>query len=322
MKAAIAVAAFAGLQLAAFAQSQPMKEVTRECPEFTAINVANDFDVTLCQGNEYLLTLTVDEPLSPYVYAEVKGKILTISYDEKNIPKEIKQQYKKEKLTPIFRVVITMPILESVTISNNVVLNSTSPFECPDKFELTATDKAQVKMLTVSSRSASLVFLKESKAVLNMNAVYAVELTTEDKADIRITSNCDELVVNSIGSSKVAATNTSYKLNVAAKGSPMVSVSGSCTSAIVNAEGSSKVTVSGKGSSLSLKAAKNSTVDAYGLEVENAIIEMTGSAVVNINASDTVELSVTGGKLTFGGSPLFKIGKISKASVTPYGTAD
>jgi len=321
MKAAIAVVAFAGLQLSASAQSAT-KEITRECPEFTAINVANDFDVTLCQGDAYQLVLTVDEDLSPYVFAEVKGKTLTISFDEKNVAKEIKQKYKKEKITPIFHAIITMPVLESITLSNNVVLNTTTPFECPDKFELTVTDKAQVKNLAVSAMSANLVFLKEAKAVINLNTNYSAEVSTEDKSDIRLTTFCGELVVNSVGSSRVSVTNTSSKINVATKGSSQVSVSGSCTAAVVNAEGSSKLTLSGKGSSLNLKAAKSANVDAYGLEVESASIDMAGSANVNINASDNVELSLTGGKLTFGGSPLFKIAKISKATVTPYGSAE
>lgn len=319
MKAAMAMAAFAGLQIAASAQT---KEISREQPEFTAINVANDFDVTLCQGDMYQVTLTVDEALSPYVYAEVKGKTLNIYFDEKNVAKEVKQKYKKEKLTPIFHAVVTMPVLESVTIANNVVLNSTTPFECPERFELTVTDKAQIKLLTVNARSANLVLMKEASAVLNVTSVYAIDISTEDKANLRITTNTEELVVNALGSSRVDITNVCSKLTIGSKGSSQVFVSGPCKNAAITAEGSTKISVSGKGQNLSVKASKNSNVDAYGLEVEDSSLEMSGSSVVNINASGTVELSLTGGKLTFGGSPIFRIVKISKASVTPYGTAE
>lgn len=319
MKAAIAVVAFAGLQLSASAQT---KEISREQPPFTAINVANDFDVTLCQGDAYQVTLTVDEALSPYVYAEVKGKTLSIYFDEKNVAKEVKQRYKKEKLTPIFHAVITMPTLESVTIANNVVLNSTTPFECPERFELTVTDKASVKLLTVNARSANLVLLKDASAVLNVTSVYAIDISTEDKSNLRITTNTDELVVNAVGSSRVDVTNVCSKLSIASKGSSQVIVSGPCKSAVVTAEGSTKISVSGKGQSLNVKASKNSNVDAYGLEVEDSSLEMSGNSVVNINASGIVDLTLTGGKLTFGGSPMFKINKISKASVTPYGTPE
>lgn len=319
MKAAMAMVAFAGLQIAASAQT---KEISREQPEFTAINVANDFDVTLCQGDMYQVTLTVDEALSPYVFAEVKGKTLSIYFDEKNVAKEVKQRYKKEKLTPIFHAVITMPVLESVTIANNVVLNSTTPFECPERFELTATDKAQVKLLTVNARSANLALLKDANAVMNITSVYAIDISAEDKSNLRLTTNTDELVVYAVGSARVDVTNVCSKLTIASKGSSQVMVSGPCKTAAVTAEGSTKISLSGKGQNLNVKASKSSNVDAYGLEVEHASLEMSGNAAVNINASDAVDLSLTGGKLTFGGSPVFRIIKVSKASITPYGSAE
>lgn len=320
MKATIALVAFAGLSIAASAQT---KEVVQEFPEFSAINVANDFDVTVRQGEAYSITLTVDEALAPYVSVRMQGKTLFVSYEEKSVPKEVKKLYTgRNAPKPVFNAVITLPVIEAVTISNNVVLNSTDLFKGGDKFELTASDKAQVKLFTVSSRSANIVLQKEATAVMSVNTENTLEVATEGKSNLRITTTAGELVVNATGSSRVAVTNISDKLNVALAGSAQVSVSGPCNTAIVNAEGSSKLTLTGGGASLAVKASKSASVDAYGLEVTTASVDLAGSATLSLNASDSVDLNLTGGKLSFGGSPVFKIIKISKASVTPYGSAD
>ena len=320
MKAAIALVAFAGLSVAASAQT---KEVTQEFPEFSAINVANDFDVTVKQGEAYSITLTVDEALAPYLSVRMQGKTLFVSFEEKSVPKEVKKLYSgRNAPKPVFNAVITLPVIEAVTISNNVVLNSTTPFEGGDKFELTAADKAQVKLFNVSARSANIVLQKEATAVMNVNTENTLEVATEGKSNLRLTSTAGELVVNASGSSRVAVTNISNKVNVATAGSAQVSVSGPCTSAIVNAEGSSKLTLTGGGESIAVKASKSANVDAYGLEVTTASIDMAGSASISVNASESIDLNLTGGKLLFGGSPIFKIVKISKASVTPYGSGE
>lgn len=320
LKAAIALVAFAGLSVAASAQT---KEVTQEFPEFTAIDVANDFDVTLSQGNAYSITLTVDEALAPYLSVRVQGKTLFVSFEEKSVPKEVKKIYSgRNAPKPVFHAVVTIPVIEAVTIRDNVVLNSTTPFEGGDKFELTAVDKAQVKLLNVSARSANIVLQKDAAAVMNVNTENVLEVATEGKGNLRLTSTAGELVVNASGSSRVAVTNISNKVNVATAGSAQVSVSGPCTDAIVNAEGSSKLTLTGGGASIAVKASKNANVDAYGLEVTTASVNLAGSATLSLNASESIDVNLTGGKLLFGGSPVFKIVKISKATVTPYGSSE
>ena len=196
MKAAITVVAFAGLQIAASAQAQT-KEVTHDCDEFTAIDIAQDFDVILTQGDAYSITLTVDEVLSPYLSVHTQGKTLFVAFESKSVPKDVQKLYKGAKAPkPMFHAVITMPVVEAITLSDNVVLNSTTPFECPDKFELNLRDKAQIKLLTVSARSASLVLQKNASAVLNVTAENVLEVSTDNSAIVRLTSSAGELVAN------------------------------------------------------------------------------------------------------------------------------
>ncbi|MBO4435208.1 MAG: DUF2807 domain-containing protein [Bacteroidales bacterium] len=325
LKAAITLAAFAGLQFVASAQIS-QKETSQDQPEFTAINIANDFDVTLVQGEpeKYNITLTVDEPLSPYLSVRVQGKTLFVSYEEKSVPKEVKKLYSgRNAPKPVFHAVITLPVLEGITIGNNVVLNSAAAFEGSEKFELNAMDDAQVKLLTVSARQAKIVLQKKANAVLNINTENALEVITEGDSSVGLKSTAGELVINASGKSKVSATNMSSKVNVAMAGSAQVSVSGPCATAIVNAEGNSKLTLSGAGESISVKSAGKANIDAYGLEVTTASVDMAGSSQLSVNASESIELNLAGGsKLLFGGAPIFKIVKIAKSSVTPYGAGE
>ena len=322
MKAAITVVAFAGLQIAASAQAQT-KEVTHDFDQFTAIDIAKDFDVILTQGDAYSITLTVDEVLSPYLSVHMQGKTLFVSFEEKSVPKDVAKLYKGPKAPkPMFHAVVTMPTVEAITLSDNVVLNSTTPFECEDKFELNLRDKAQVKLFTISAKSASLVLQKNATAVMNVTTENVLEVSTDNSAVMRLTSSAGELVANAAGSSKINVTSVAGKLNLAAAGSAQVNVAGPCTSAVVNAEGSSKIGLSGSAENLAVKAVKSSSVDAYGLEVNVASVELANSASLSVNASERIDVNLTGGKLSFGGSPVFKVIKVSKASITPYGSSD
>lgn len=319
LKAAIAMAAFAGLQLAASAQT---KEITETYPEFSAINIANDFNVTVDRGDEYIVSLTVDEALAPYITVRLQGKTLYVSYEEKSVPKEVKKLYSgRNAPKPVFNALISMPKVESITIANNVKLNNTVPFDGIDKFELSATEKAEVVRFNVSARSANISLQKNASAVMSINTENDLNVSASENAKFRLASQVAELNINAKGSANVAVTNISAKLNIQMKGSPEVSVSGPCEDAIVNAEGSGKLTLSGGGASLSVKATKAS-IDAYNLEVTTADVELSGNATLSVNASDLIELNLNGGKVQFGGSPIFKITKISKASVTPYGASE
>lgn len=323
MKAALTLVAFAGLQIAASAQAQT-KEVTHDFDEFTAIDIAQDFDVTLNQGDAYNITLTVDEVLSPYLSVHMQGKTLFVSFESKSVPKDVQKLYKGAKAPkPMFHAVITMPTVDAITLADNVVLNSATPFECPDKFELNLRDKAQVKLLTVSARSANLVLQKNTSAVMNVNTENTLEVSTDGSAVIRLTSSAGELVANAAGSSKINVTSVAGKLNLSSVGSSQVNVAGPCSgAAIVTADGSSKVSLSGSGESLTVKGSKSSSIDAYGLEVNVSSVELSGNSNLSVNAAERIDVNLTGGKLSFGGSPSFKVIKVSKATITAYGSGD
>ena len=89
LKAIIGMFAFAlALSFSAAAQtSGQLEEKEIQLSEFNALNIEDDFEVTVAQG-AYAIRLTVDSELAPYVEKYVKSKTLFISYDEKSVRQE------------------------------------------------------------------------------------------------------------------------------------------------------------------------------------------------------------------------------------------
>ena len=159
LKAIIGMIAFAAVLLgvpqraAAQSLSAQLSEKDIMVSEFNAVNVSDDFEVTVSRGT-YGVRLTVDKELAPYVEVYVRSKVLYISYDEKAVPKDLRKVYRgKGALTPVFRVVAYTPELQAVTLSDNATLSGVEEFVGND-FELTMAGKSQVKNLSVSAASA------------------------------------------------------------------------------------------------------------------------------------------------------------------------
>ena len=146
MIAFAAVLVFAPQRAAAQSLSAQLTDKDIMVSEFNAVNVSDDFDVTVSRGT-YGVRLTVDKELAPYVEVYVRSKVLYISYDEKAVPKELRKVYRgKGGLTPTFRVVAYTPELQAVTLSDNAILTGVEEFAASD-FELTMAGKSQVRNL-------------------------------------------------------------------------------------------------------------------------------------------------------------------------------
>lgn len=318
--ALVAVLALAPQRLSAQSQSAQLSDKEIPVSEFNSLNVSDDFEVTLSRG-PYGVRLTVDKDLAPYVEVYVKAKTLYLSYDEKAVPKELKKLYRgRNGLTPVFRVVAYTPELRSVTLDDNASFIGVEEFVCPD-FELTAAGKSQVKNLSVSANSARINLKKNARATLSVRSQRGVEVSADNNANVKLTATGNELTINSEGSSVVVASGPCEALNVLSSGSSQVTVTSDTKKVNLTTEGSSKVILSGKAESLQVKGTRSSTVDAYSLPVEEVEADLAGSSNVTVSVSRKAEVTLVGGSaLFYSGSPEFKINKIVKSTLAPYGT--
>ena len=289
--------------------------------EFNAVNVSDDFEVTVSRGT-YGVRLTVDKELAPYVEVYVRSKVLYISYDEKAVPKELKKQYRgKGALTPVFRVVAYTPELQAVTLSDNATLTGVEEFSAGE-FELTAAGKSQVKNLSIAATSARISMKKNAIATLNLKTDRGVEVNTDNSANLKLTFTGRELALTADGSSVVVADGGSTRsLNLSTGGSSQVSVISDTEKVEVTAEGSSKLTLTGKALEMEVKGSRSSVVDAFAMPMEEVEANLSNSSTVTVSVSKKVSVNLVGGSaLYYSGSPVFQIEKIVKSTLAPYGT--
>ncbi|MBR5108174.1 MAG: DUF2807 domain-containing protein [Bacteroidales bacterium] len=327
LKAIIGMMAFAAVLLvapqrvAAQSLSAQLTDKDITVSEFNAVNVSDDFEVTVSRGT-YGVRLTVDKELAPYVEVYVRSKVLYISYDEKAVPKELRKQYRgKGALTPVFRVVAYTPELQAVTLSDNATLTGVEEFTA-DEFELTMAGKSQVKNLSISATSARISMKKNAVATLNLKTDRGVEVNTDNSANLKLTFTGRELALTADGSSVVIADGGSTRsLNLSTGGSSQVSVISDTEKVEVTAEGSSKLTLTGKALEMEVKGSRSSVVDAFAMPMEEVEANLSNSSTVTVSVSKKVSVNLVGGSsLFYSGSPVFEIEKIVKSTLAPYGT--
>ncbi len=323
LKALIAMTALAfGLCFSTAAQTLAAQLDDKEIPlsEFSSISVGNNFEVTLVKGN-YAIKLTVDKELAPYVETYVKSRTLNLSYDSKSVPKEIKKLYRgRNAMAPVFRAIIFLPQLESISLADNASLTGAELFDA-DKFSLSIGDKSMVKNLSVNARSAYIGARKNSQAIVDLHVEGPAELAVDGNANVKLNLTAEEFSVSAAGSSQSSITDKCKSLNISSSASSLLSLFSKSEKASVSLEGNSKISLSGEADKMTLKSSRNSKLDALSFQVEEIEASMAGSSDAVISVEKVLDVTLTGGsELLYNGSPEFRIGKIVKSTLAPYGS--
>ena len=296
-----------------------LEETTLPVGEFTMVSANGDFEVTLSKGS-YGVRLTTDKNLTPYVQVYVRSNTLYLTYDEKSVPKDIKKLYKgKNASQPVFRAVVSMPQLNGINLDDNVILSSTEAFYGSDVV-ITLTDKAQVRNLTVQGNSITVDMKKNTQAALTLTADKKMEVTTDDKAILKLAEKAREITLNAKGSSDNALSGEGEILNLNLSEKTTSNVNHRTKNAVLNVGGSSKLILNGSGEYLEVKGGKNAEVEAVAFPVKTMKAELDGGKV---NVAVEKELNVTllgGSSLFFTGSPTLIVNKIVKSTLAPAGT--
>ena len=296
-----------------------LEETTLPVGEFTMVSANGDFEVTLSKGS-YGVRLTTDKNLTPYVQVYVRSNTLYLTYDEKSVPKDIKKLYKgKNASQPVFRAVVSMPQLNGIELDDNVILSSAEAFYGSD-IVISLTDKAQVRNLTVQGNSITVNMKKNAQAALTLTADKKMEVTTDDKAILKLAEKAREITLNAKGNSDNALSGEGEILNLNLSEKTTGNVSHRTKNAVLNVGGSSKLILTGTGEYLEVKGGKNAEVEAVAFPVKTMKAELDGGKV---NVAVEKELNVTllgGSSLFFTGSPTLIVNKIVKSTLAPAGT--
>ena len=296
-----------------------LEETTLPVGEFTMVSANGDFEVTLSKGS-YGVRLTTDKNLTPYVQVYVRSNTLYLTYDEKSVPKDIKKLYKgKNASQPVFRAVVSMPQLNGIELDDNVILSSAEAFYGSD-IVISLTDKAQVRNLTVQGNSITVNMKKNAQAALTLTADKKMEVTTDDKAILKLAEKAREITLNAKGNSDNALSGEGEILNLNLSEKTTSNVSHRTKNAVLNVGGSSKLILTGTGEYLEVKGGKNAEVEAVAFPVKTMKAELDGGKV-NVAVEKEMNVTLLGGSsLFFTGSPTLIVNKIVKSTLAPAGT--
>ena len=296
-----------------------LEETTLPVGEFTMVSANGDFEVTLSKGS-YGVRLTTDKNLTPYVQVYVRSNTLYLTYDEKSVPKDIKKLYKgKNASQPVFRAVVSMPQLNGIELDDNVILSSAEAFYGSD-IVISLTDKAQVRNLTVQGNSITVNMKKNAQAALTLTADKKMEVTTDDKAILKLAGKAQEITLNAKGNSDNALSGEGEILNLNLSEKTTGNVSHRTKNAVLNVGGSSKLILTGTGEYLEVKGGKNAEVEAVAFPVKTMKAELDGGKV-NVAVEKEMNVTLLGGSsLFFTGSPTLIVNKIVKSTLAPAGT--
>ncbi len=289
--------------------------------EFTGINVSDNFEVTLTSG-PCVARVTVDRALSPYISVYVRGKVLYLSYDSKAVPKDIRQLYKgRNAPKPVFRANISISELTSLSLSGESSLTCADALVCRLTSEIEVLDKAQLKNLTLSANAVNMSLKKNAQAAISVKAVTKAEFQTEGSSNLRVQADAHDVITNTAGSSEMALTCAAENATHSAAGSSKSDISFNGKKMTVSMAGSSNTNITGAADLLSIRSEKSSNLEAGGLDVKTADVNMSGSSKANITVAETLDATLVGGStLYYTGTPVFKIGKIIKSTLAPYGS--
>lgn len=296
-----------------------LEESTLPVGEFTMVSANGDFEVTLSKGS-YGVRLTTDKNLTPYVQVYVRSNTLYLTYDEKSVPKDIKKLYKgKNASQPVFRAVVSMPQLNGIELDDNVILSSAEAFYGSD-IVISLTDKAQVRNLTVQGNSITVNMKKNAQAALTLTADKKMEVTTDDKAILKLAEKAREITLNAKGNSDNALSGEGEILNLNLSEKTTSNVSHRTKNAVLNVGGSTKLILTGTGEYLEVKGGKNAEVEAVAFPVKTMKAELDGGKV-NVAVEKEMNVTLLGGSsLFFTGSPTLIVNKIVKSTLAPAGT--
>ena len=320
---------------ALYASAQEQQSLTIEVEEkviplkadFNALSVANDFEVTLLQG-DCNLKLIVDNNLIEYVRTDIEPatKTLKISFDDKLVPKDVKKIYKEKNAPkPTFKVVVTMPDIAAISLSDNAVLNSEVEAFPSNIVRINITDKARLGKLSVSGNSAFLGMTKNAQASnLVLAASERVEVSNDGNATITaFTAATSNLAVNAAGNAGISVKAESALSNVNLNGNAKLRFEATCENVSAKALGNAKITFTGAISkSLLITGEKNGEFEADGLMVPDVVANLSGNSKAYVNPTGSLDVTLVGGStLLYGGTPVIKVGKILKSTLAPKGTA-
>lgn len=297
MKRIVAIfTAFAACLSAGTMLNAAEKQYEYDLASFNAIKVGGNFEVIIEKGSAYHASVTVDEACYKLVTCSVKGNTLTLTEDDKDITKEIKNLLNNTQ--PVFKAVVTVPVSP-----DEIVINDKAVVECSVLCEgcnvkVSVSDNASLKNFTANCKYFSLKADKRSNVNVNVTAD-DVDVDMNNTSSVSLTQKGKAIDINLAAASNFTLYGNSEEMTLNSKGSAKALLNGEATKA--------KYTITG-----------SCNINASALIGDNAEVKMTGLSTANVAAAKNLSVNIqSGATLIFSNSPVFEIVQVKASTLKP-----
>ena len=297
------IAFFATLALLLCSAGQASAQIRQkdyEMEKFNSIVIGGDFDVTVEDGKDYLVSINMDRQFNDCIVCSVDGSVLTLTIDEKKLLKDIDKFFKtvgKDK--PSFSATVYVPgSLEQITLEDQAVLKCTKVIE-GESVRINVTDNAVLKSASIDSRFAN--------------------INTDMKGNASVIATADGITVTSAGTSNLNLTQNCKTSDITASGFCNIVLDGEVDNLTLNAKGTTRTTVNGKADAAGFNLSGACFVNAHELELNDAAVRMNGLCSLSESASKTLSVDLqAGSSLTFDNHPAISVVGIKLSTVKKY----
>ena len=275
------------------------RSVEHDFSPFDAIEASDGFKVSTSQSDSYSVKLTVDDALESYVECYVKAGTLHIGLDEKNVPRDLKKQYKgKNSGDPTLVAIVYMPSLKKLILNDNSEFFNSSNLS-GESFTLALNGTSKIADLKVVAKTIDIALTKNAKLTnANLSAEGDATINMDSKTTATLSCAAENLILTTAGSSDLT-----LSANIEKK-------------AVLYVSGTAKLTMSGSANALEVNGkATSAKIDAHALQAETANLVVSGTSM-SVAVAQAIEFDLgKGTEVTYSGDPTVKIVKIQNASV-------
>lgn len=270
-------------------------------PAFSSIVLGGDFNTEIRYGKQFQARLDVEELFSEYVLFAVEDSTLTVAFEDRKVPMDVRKLLRDRDGKPAFRVIVTMPeYLRTLELRDRAVLLSADDLVvAPGGLEIRATGDSRISSFSVGT----------SKVVLDVDR----------KADVKVKVSSDSLRVRVGGNAILDLEQHALASSIELSGSANLVLSGSSKSMDLHAKGTSKSILNGVVPRAQYQVSGIANVNAVNLESDEARVSMGGLCTLVEAASESLYVDISAGAtLSFVNEPAIHILQVKNATFVPY----
>ena len=234
------------------------------CKDFSGLELSGIVEVNLVKSDSYKVEITLPNVLQEYLQVYVNNGVLKIGWN-KNIPSKLQ----KELGNWTCKAEIAMPKLRKLEMSGATSL------KCDDTFDL---GREEISLdLSGASKIKS----------LNVNAE-KLDAEISGACSYKLTGNFNEAELDLSGAASGSFKINADKAEVDVSGAAKTNMDGNFGKIEVDASGACILNLNGKVGKLEVDASGASNVKAMDAEIEDALLETSGTANCSVNVTNSL----------------------------------